>query len=379
MIKTNKIESLFSELHIGGRSLARTRIGEALRRHVHEAFILVLCVLLSGCTAPEPQIVIQTRVVEREKTREVIVFKEITRLVREVVTATPPQPSPTPRPVVRLGLATELCTAANQEVYQHLAEVLGRHTGFDVEVVEIPDDQQAVEALCSGSVDLAWLSISAYLLANEACGVEARFMATYQGSAARVAQIMVQSAQERRARGLAPINSLEELNGQVFAFTDPLSATGYFFPKAMLAEANVKPAEEVFVGGDSQAVLVVYTGEADAAASYWAPPRPDGSPGDARTSLLNAYPDVVQKVHILRLSAPIPREPLVFRRDLPLEIKDRLIAALVSIAGSEGELTWLSGSCRMDGLVLVTDRDYDIVRKMVRALGLSYAQIAAMR
>lgn len=347
--------------------------------YIYRELSLVLAILFAGCIAPETQIVIQTRVVEQEKTREVIVFKEVTRLVREVVTATPPQPSPTPRPRIRLGFSATLCPSASSEFYQRLAERLSERTDFDFEVSRLINDEQAVEALCSGLVDLAWLAISAYLMANEECKIEVQFMATSQGSATRVAQIMIQSAQARQARGLAPIRSLEDLNGKVFAFTEPQSATGYYFPKALLADAGVKPGEEVFVGGDSQAALVVYTGEADAAAAYWGPPQADGSPGDARASLLKAYPDVVDVVRIIRLSEPIPREPLVFRRNLPSEVKDKLIAAFVSLARSEDELLWLSRSCRMDGLVLATDRDYDVVRRMVGSLGLDYAQISAMQ
>jgi phosphonate transport system substrate-binding protein len=330
-----------------------------------------------GCLATEPQIVIQTRVVEKEATREVV--REVTRLVREVVTATPAHPSPTPPPTIRLYASPAFCAHAGVAAFQELADLLAKRTGFRFEVVMPESEAQVVEALCGGQADLAWMSIAGYLMANKACAAEARFTVAYQGSASRRAQIMMQSAKARQARGLAPIESLGDINGKVFAFTDPLSATGYLFSKALLLEASAKPSEEVFVGGDAQAALVVYTGEADAAASYWAPPQADGSLGDARASLLKAYPDIAEVVRILRLSDPIPYEPVVFRQGLPDEVRDRLVAALLSLRESEDGQKALARLCEIGSLVPASDRDYDIVRKMAATLGLDYAQVPLMR
>ena len=342
-------------------------------------FLTLLAASFVSCVTPEPQIVIQTRVVERETTREVVVLKEVTRLIREVVTATSLHVSPTPPPTIHLCFSPSSCAQRGSAVYQRLAEMLGKRTGFRFEIVMLADDEQAVKVLCSGQADVAWMSIGAYLTANKSCAAEAKFTVMFQGSATRVAQIMVQSDQARQARGLTPIKSLEDLDGKVFAFTDPLSATGYLFPQALLLDAGIKPGEEMFVGGDPQAALVVYTGEADAAAAYWAPPQADGSPGDARASLLKAYPDAAQIVRIIRLTAPIPYEPLVFRQDLPLEVKDKLVAAFVTLAKSEDGLALLSELCQINGLIPASDRDYDVVREMASTLGLDYAQISQMR
>jgi len=353
-----------------------------MRKSYWEGFLLwaFLALLLVGCMAPEPQIIIQTQVMEHEATREVVVVKEVTRLVREVITATPLQvsPTPTPAPTIRLCFSPGFCVQEGAVAYQRLAEALAGRTGFGFELVPAEGDEQVMQALCAGRADVAWMSISAYLMAHELCLAEARFSALRQGSG-RIAQIMVQSDQARQARGLAPIKSLGDLKGKVFAFTDPHSATGYFFPKALLLDAGGEPSEEMFVGGDSQAVLVVYTGEADAAASYWVPPQADGTLGDARASLLNAYPDAAQVVKIIRLSDPIPYEPLVFRRELPVEAQDKLLAAFIGLAESKEGLSLLSGLCSVTGLVPASDRDYEPVRQMARSLGLDYEQLAQMR
>jgi phosphonate transport system substrate-binding protein len=101
--------------------------------------------------------------------------------------------------------------------------------------------------------------------------------------------------------------------------------------------------------------------------------------GDARASLLNAYSDVAQVVKIIRLSDLIPYEPLVFRRELPVEVQDKLLAAFVGLAESEEGLSLLSDLCSATGLVPASDRDYEPVRRMARSLGLDYEQLAQMR
>ncbi len=95
--------------------------------------------------------------------------------------------------------------------------------------------------------------------------------------------------------------------------------------------------------------------------------------------MLKAYPDVAQVVHIVRLSDPIPREPLVFRRGLSPEVKDRLVVALISLARSEDGLALFSELCGIEGLVPSTDRDYDLLRWMASTVGIDDSRLLLMR
>jgi phosphonate transport system substrate-binding protein len=174
----------------------------------------------------------------------------------------------------------------------------------------------------------------------------------------------VQSAQVRAARGLAPIGSLADLNGASMGYTEPESTTGHLFANAALVRAGVEPAEEIFLAGDAQAVLAVYNGEVDAAAGFWAPPRADGTIGDARATIIEAYPDVAERVEILYLTDIIPSDPLVFRHALSEEVAERMHLAFDALARSEEGRSLLFQLYGLTGLLPTDDSDYDGVREM---------------
>lgn len=346
----------------------------------HLPILVFLMVTLVGCVVTEPQIIIQTKVLQRPGHRE-IVTREVTRIVKEVVivTLSPPTPTPTPTPpppLVRLYFAP----ASNPEdddlpAYHRLAELLAERTGYTVSASVPASYHDSIEALCNGQADIAWLATPAYIIANDACGAEARFSVIRNGYAFHVAQIMVQADKLRAAREVAAVDALKDLNDQAFGFTLPNSTTGYLFPKAMLIDSTVVPSQEVFLGGDAQAVLAVYKGEVDAAAAYWAPIRSDGSVGDARAMLLDAYPDVVQVVKILRLSDPIPNDPVVFAGHVPPDVQDKLVVAMIDLAKSDEGSELFYELYHITGLAPADDSDYAIVRQMGDTLHLSFAQI----
>lgn len=336
----------------------------------------LLCVvsLMLGCQASAPQIIIHTRVVEATASHA---SKDITRVVREVVTATPMPATPTPAPpVVQLYVAPQVNGAPErQRSYGQLVAWLEAHTRLHVRLVEPKAYAESIAALCERAADVAVLTAPAYLMAHEACGAEAAFTAVRNGSVVQRAQIVVQSDQWRNARGLSPLRSVRELDGLTFGFTEPGSPTGYLLPKVMLAEAGATPRSQVFLAGDAQAMLAVYRGEVDAAACEWSPPREDGSPGDARIGLLEAYPEILRATKVIRLSAPMPNEPLVFRKDLPIAVRQELLAAFGELSRSEEGRRLLYEVCRWAGLAPASDSDYEAVRRMVRAYQFSLEQL----
>ena len=255
---------------------------------------------------------------------------------------------------------------------QQIADLLTASTGYEFEVAVPTSYAAVIEALCAGKADVAWLATFAYVLANQKCGVEAKLTTVRFGSPTYNAQIIAQADKVREARGLKPIKTLDDLNGAKFAFTDPLSTSGYLFASSMLIDAGVKLGEEVFAGGHTQSVLAVYNGDVDAGASFWSAIRPDGTIGDARRNILNDYPDAGEKVKIVRLSDPIPNDTVSFRQDLDKEVKDKLVSALLDLARSDEGQQILGDLYNITGLVPASDRDYDVVRTMGENLGFDF-------
>ena len=250
--------------------------------------------------------------------------------------------------------------------------MLEERTGYKFETAVPTSYAAVIEALCTGKADVAWLATFAYVLANEKCGVEAKLTTVRYGSSTYTAEIIAQADDVRAEQGLDPISSLEDLNGKTFAYTDPLSTSGYLFARSMLEDAGVELAESLFAGGHPQAVLAVYNGDVDAGACYWSAIRPDGSVGDARRTALEAYPDVVEKVKIVQLSSNIPNDTVSFRADLPQEVKDKVVSAILALSKTDEGIEVLGELYNITGLVPASDSDYDVVRKMGELLGFDF-------
>ena len=342
----------------------------------HLAGIIVLVTLFcTGCLAPEPIIIIQTRLIDAPSpaalpASPIPVSTMETEKATPVVQATQPPPSQT----IRILFAPDR-EAASSDIYSRFTDALSGYANGPVDYHVSEDEVMAVEALCSSQADMAWLSTPAYILANQRCGVTARYRGLRSGWAYYRGQIMVQTDQLRTARDLKPISSLADLGGATLGFTEPQSTSGYLFPKALLLEIGVEPSEEVFLAGDGQAVLAVYKGEVDAAASYWAPPAADGSIGDARALIEDTYGDVESVVDILYLSSPIPNDPVVLRGDLADDLETRLVLALLRMAQSQEGREILRELYGLEGLVPTNDGDYEGVREMGEALGVEFAQL----
>lgn len=293
--------------------------------------------------------------------------------------------------IILLGMALTSCDADDDDVIQmyfvpsseadvvlasgqEIADMLAEQTGYEFEVAVPTSYAAVIEALCAGKADVAWLATFAYVLANDRCGVEAKLTTVRYGSASYRSQIIALSNEEREAMGLDPIESVDDLEGASFAFTDPLSTSGNLFPRAMILDAGIELGEEVFAGGHPQVVLAVYNGDVDAGATYWSPELPDGTIGDARATALETYPDVAEKVKIVTLSDPIPNDTVSFREDLPEEIKENLTQAILDMAESDEGQEMLGELYNITGLVRATDEDYDIVRNMGETLDFNFEE-----
>ncbi|MHB0922899.1 MAG: phosphate/phosphite/phosphonate ABC transporter substrate-binding protein [Bellilinea sp.] len=323
-----------------------------------------------------------------------------------------PTPEPTPEPAIGspehpIKVLFVPSVDANVIVSggQMMADALNQATGMTFEV-SVPTSYAAtIEEMCASPADtMGFIPALGYVFANELCGVDVAFKAVRRGWDVYWAQFLV-------ARD-SDIQTIEDLDGKKWGYTDAGSTSGYMFPLAMLKEAGVEPSESIATGGHPQAVKAVYNGEVDFATTFFspfavpegvdkwkrgdAPDMPDevienckiNDEGknivcdgyvllDARNNIREEAPDVVQKVRIMTLSPDIPNDTLSFGPDFPADTRATIEAALVAFAatdawkesiGSEDFYGW-------SGLSPALDADYDFVRSMVEANGITFEDL----
>lgn len=249
---------------------------------------------------------------------------------------------------------------ALKEQGQKLAAYLEKETGMFVQI-ELPINYIAlVEAFGSKRADAAIINTFGYILANEKYGVQARLKLMNRGRDEYYGQII--------ARADGP-KSIQELNGKKFAFVDPASTSGYLLPLRLFKQENVKLKEFMFAGKHDTVVRAVYQKQVDAGATFYTPPDDDGTPKDARWILRTEYPDVYDKIKILKLTGPIPNDPVIFRKDIPEEVKQKFADALIKYIKTDEGKTVLLGMYHITDFKTATDKDYDLVRGYLKDLG----------
>lgn len=291
-----------------------------------------------------------------------------------------------------------------------MAQALEEATGLKFEV-SVPTSYAAtIEEMCASPSDtMGFIPGLGYVLANQLCGVDVAFKAIRFGFPVYWTQILVQRDSE--------IDSIEDLAGLKWGYPDAGSTSGYMVPLVLFQDAGIEVGETVETGGHPQAAKAVYNNEVDFATTYYSVPlTPDGTPAwtyedwlagkvtpemwdvpaeviescaptaegnklmcsdwrvlDARAAIRTEAPDVVQKVRILTLSPAIPNDTLSFGPDFPEDLRAQIEEALIAFSQTD---TWDQSIGSQDfygwtGLEPATDEEYDFVRKMVEAVGLT--------
>lgn len=241
-----------------------------------------------------------------------------------------------------------------------LKEYLEDKTPYKFEVMIPQSFVAVVEAFGTKRADMAAINTYGYHLAHEKYGAEARLTVIRFGIATYQSQFL--------ARADSKIKTLQDLAGKKLAFVDPASTSGYLLPYKTLKDRKILPKETVFAMKHDSVVSMIYQGQVDAGATYYAPPQ-NGVMDDARRLVKTQYPDVEEKVKIIELSEPIPNDPIVFRKDLPEEMKEKIVAALLAfVATPEGQKA-MDRIVGATNLKKATDSDYDSVREIFKDLG----------
>jgi phosphonate transport system substrate-binding protein len=244
---------------------------------------------------------------------------------------------------------------------------LEKATGYKFEVT-IPQSYVAVvEAFGTKRADVAAFNTFGYILANEKYGAEARMTVLRHGLATYQSQFIVKAD--------SGIKKLEDLNGKKVAFVEPASTSGYLLPIKTLNEKGIKPKETVFAGKHDNVVSMVYQGQVDAGATFYSPPHKDENGveqmEDARRLVLQQYPDVKDKVVILDLSESIINDPIVFRKEMPEEMKNKIVDSMMAFVATEEGKAAFKAIYGITEVKKATDADYDPARAMLKAAGAS--------
>lgn len=204
--------------------------------------------------------------------------------------------------------------------------------GVPVKLFTPADYDGVIQGLLGGSLDYAWLGASAYakIYLNDPEAVEVKLIKQNLDDSTGYYSIGF----TRKDTG---ITSMDDAKGKVFAFADPNSTSGYLVPGAELT-AKYGKLEEYFgevkmSGGHEQSIVGVANGDFDAGVAWadglgnWE----DGyNSGAFRKAADSGLVDMSNLVEIWR-SEVIPEGPMVVRKALPADVKDKVTALTANL------------------------------------------------
>tara|TARA_B100000749_G_C18450098_1_gene475987 strand:+ start:19244 stop:20197 length:954 start_codon:yes stop_codon:yes gene_type:complete len=249
-------------------------------------------------------------------------------------------------------------------------EVYGKEKGFYIKAA-IPSSYVAVvEAVGTGRADFAAINTFGYvLLKNKKQYPGEAILKTIRGKneTSYKAQII--------ARADSGIQTLEDLNGKKFAYTDPASTAGYVMPSQLFKAKGITVGEEVFAHRHDNVVTMVYQGQVDAGATYYSPPGSDGVPRDARGKVKTQFPDVFEKVKIVDFTDSVPNAPWILRTNIFGEdtekyekVKKAIQEGMVAFSATEEGKEVFKNLYSITGLALSSDKDFVELLEMFKKI-----------
>lgn len=157
------------------------------------------------------------------------------------------------------------------------------------------------------------------------------------------------------------VDTLDDLKGKSFSFTDKESASGYLYPRIFLLQKGINPDKDFstvfFSGTHDGVVLNVYHKNFVAGACF----------DDARQSVFQKEPEKIEELKVIARTPPMANEPFAVRPDLDKKLVERITSSFLKLGQVlEGRriLKALYPGSGIEGYVEAKDSDYDVIREM---------------
>jgi phosphonate transport system substrate-binding protein len=260
--------------------------------------------------------------------------------------------------VVRFGVEPFDTSAKLLPIYDEIGRRLTAKIGCEVKIFVASTYNAEIEAMRAGKLEIGQFGPLGYVLAHKIAKAEA--IAAFANAAGEPDSYWA-SLVTYPGSG---IQSVADLKGRSFAFSDPASTSGHLFPAYGLRKAGLDPDKDlkpVYAGSHTASFEALYNHKVDA--------------GELNSEQLES---ATQRGHykegdlvFLWKSDAIPTDPMTVRGDLPPAFKQKLADALRSIDLSslpEGDRKVIGA--HGVSIVAQTDQAYDGIRDLVKILNI---------
>jgi phosphonate transport system substrate-binding protein len=220
-------------------------------------------------------------------------------------------------PSLRVAVAAMISPKDTFIYYRQLLDYIGRKLGRDVQFIQRKTYGEINELLGRGQIDLAYICSGPYVTGKVKYGFELLATPEVQKSHFYHSYLIVNKASH--------FKNINDLRGQIFAFTDPDSNTGKLVPTYWLSQIGERPetffSKTIYTYSHDNSILAVAKSLVD---------------GAAIDSLIWEYyhrknPIFTSKTRIIRKSEPYGIPPIVASRFLAPDLKARIRQVLFAM------------------------------------------------
>ncbi len=273
------------------------------------------------------------------------------------------QPLPTPEGYkevpLRVAVAAVISPKGTVESYSPFLSYLEKKLNRPVELIQRRTYLEINDLIEHGAVDFAFVCTSAYIQGHDTFGMELLVAPQVGGKTTYNSYLIVPASSNAQ--------SMADLRGKVFAFTDPISLSGRVYPTYLVRQLGSTP--EAFFA------RTFYTYSHDEAIRAVASEIADGANVD---SLVYEYtlardPSLAEKVKVIQRSPNFGIPPVVVSPLIRPQVKAELQSLFLEMADDPAAGDALA-SIGVERFVLIDDSAYDSVRALVGVIPTSAVQ-----
>lgn len=251
--------------------------------------------------------------------------------------------------VIRIAVAAMISPKYTYTYYLDLLNLIGHLMDRQVQFIQRKTYAEVNDMIQDKKIDIAFICSGPYVAGKKDFGLEILAIPICHGK--RVYQSYFIASKSN------PIRSFDDFEGKTFAFTDPLSNTGYLVPVYYLAKRNKTPQtffqKTFFTHSHDNSIQAVANALAD---------------GAAVDSLIYDFiqakhPEITDKTRIVEKSPPYGIPPVVVSPLMDIDMKVKLKKIFFTIHEYPQGQSILE-KLQIDRFVEGNDSDYDTVREL---------------
>lgn len=286
-------------------------------------------------------------------------------------------PAPAKKPVViekkplKMGISPAYGAEQAAKAKALIEPYLSTALGSAVTVVILPSYEELSEALATGAVDLAWVTPLAFVRAsekNQYVQALSKAMRSGDGGLSYRSVFIVKKD--------SPLKTLADLKGKKVSWVSKLSASGYLFPRELVAKENQDPDKyfsgELFAGDHPGVCKAVREGKADVGATFASGVE---EKGELKANGCEDAPPITD-FKVIASTGNLPNEVIAVSSDFPQPRLNDVLGTFGRMGKSDAGKQLLADAFRCNGWGVAVDGDFAPVLELLRAKDVK-AKVAA--